>query len=151
MISLDPSSPVAPFEQIRGQIADLVRAGTLAAGQRLPAIRQLAADLRVAPGTIAKAYSALEADGMLETSRTTGTRVRDNQAHSGGAQHAADAFVREISALGLTLDDALSAVRTAWAPEVATGDAAIAQRFNALHTEIARGKRAASLQKRKIS
>jgi len=42
-----------PAEQIHDQIRGLITTGALAANERLPSIRQLAADLRVAPGTIA--------------------------------------------------------------------------------------------------
>ncbi|MGM7668240.1 GntR family transcriptional regulator [Microbacterium sp. A93] len=112
MITVDPGSAVAPFEQIRAQIADGIRSGSLAAGSRLPSIRQLAADLRVAAGTIAKAYSALEADGLIVTSRAIGTRVATGQVHSGKIQTAAKRYVGEAN--GLSLEEALSAVRAAW-------------------------------------
>jgi GntR family transcriptional regulator len=113
MITLDPSSAVAPFEQIRSQLADLIRSGDLPAHTRLPAIRQLATDLRVAPGTVAKAYALLEQDGVLESSRARGTRVRPGQAHPEELRAAALAFVRAVE--GHTLDDALGSVRAAWA------------------------------------
>lgn len=112
MISLDPQSTIVPFEQVRGQITDLIRSGDLAAGQRLPSIRQLAADLRVAPGTVAKAYSMLESEGLIETSRTRGTRVAPGNAHPREIQRAARRFVNAIG--DLDLDQTLSAVRTAW-------------------------------------
>lgn len=112
MITLDPASPIVPFEQIRGQIADLIRSGELAGAERLPAIRQLASDLRVAPGTVAKAYSILEADGLIETSRSRGTRVAVDKAHDADIQRAARRFVGAVG--DLDLDQALSAVRAAW-------------------------------------
>ncbi|MFV0258827.1 MAG: GntR family transcriptional regulator [Acidimicrobiales bacterium] len=118
MISLDPASAVVPFEQIRGQIADLIRSGGLAAGQRLPSIRQLAADLRVAPGTVAKAYSMLEAADLIETSRARGTRVAPGQAHPAEVHRAARRYVKAVGALDvdmdLDLEQMLSAVRGAW-------------------------------------
>ena len=74
-VSLDTASPVPPFEQIRSRVAELIVSGTLAGGQRLPAVRQLAGDLRVAPGTVARAYKELETAGLLVTRRGAGTRV----------------------------------------------------------------------------
>lgn len=74
-VSLDTASPVPPFEQIRSRVAELIVSGTLASGQRLPAVRQLAGDLRVAPGTVARAYKELETAGLLVTRRGAGTRV----------------------------------------------------------------------------
>ncbi|MGC0271827.1 GntR family transcriptional regulator [Pseudactinotalea sp. Z1739] len=114
MISLDPHSGVAPFEQIRAQVADLIRAGDLAAGHRLPSIRQLAADLRTAPGTVAKAYAALEEAGLVESSRSRGTRVRPGQALDRQTQGAAQELARAAHRQGLSLEQVLGAVRAAW-------------------------------------
>lgn len=112
MITLDPGSAVVPFEQIRVQIADLIRSGGLPGGTRLPSIRQLAADLRVSPGTVAKAYSLLEADGLTETNRTRGTRVAANRAHPAEIRRAAARYVRAVG--DLDLEQTIGAVRSAW-------------------------------------
>lgn len=112
MITVDPTTSTSPAEQIRRQIADLIRSGDLAGGQRLPAIRQLAGDLRVAAGTVAKAYSALETDGLIETSRARGTRVADGRAQPEAIHRAAASYVEAVR--GLTLEEALGAVRAAW-------------------------------------
>ncbi|GAB4048980.1 GntR family transcriptional regulator [Catellatospora paridis] len=72
---LDPRSAVPPFEQVRGQIAELIAAGVLPAGDRLPSVRQLAGDLDLAAGTVARAYQELEAAGLVVTRRGGGTRV----------------------------------------------------------------------------
>ncbi|MBO4161949.1 GntR family transcriptional regulator [Micromonospora antibiotica] len=74
-IRINPSSAVPPFEQARQQIADLIRSGVLVEGQRLPTVRQLAADLGLANGTVARAYQELEAAGLVVTRRAAGTRV----------------------------------------------------------------------------
>lgn len=63
MIVLDEDDPTPPFEQIRAQLADHIRSGSVVGGQRLPSVRQLAADLRHAGGTVARAYAALEGKG----------------------------------------------------------------------------------------
>ncbi|MFE6997621.1 GntR family transcriptional regulator [Microbacterium sp. NPDC057659] len=112
MITLDPAGAVAPFEQIRSQLADGIRSGELPGGRRLPSIRQLAGDLRVAAGTVAKAYGALEEEGLIETSRARGTRVRAGHAYDDTVRDAAQAFV--AASAGLTLEQALGAVRAAW-------------------------------------
>lgn len=112
MITVEPGSAVAPFEQIRSQLADAIRAGELSDGHRLPSIRQLAGDLRVAAGTVAKAYALLEEDGLVETSRASGTRVRAGHAYPDAVREAARAFA--ASAGDLTLEQALGAVRAAW-------------------------------------
>lgn len=116
MITVDEKSPNPPFEQIRTQLTDHIRSGTLRGGQRLPSIRQLAADLRVATGTVARAYTELEAAGLIESSRTAGTRVRAEQAISDDVRRAAAKFVRAAQSSSLDLGDALSAIRAEWTP-----------------------------------
>ena len=74
-IRLDAASAVPPFEQVRQQIADLVSHGHLPVGHRLPPVRQLAADLGLANGTVARAYQELEAAGLVVARRGGGTRV----------------------------------------------------------------------------
>ena len=101
MITVDPGSALAPFEQIRSQLADGIRSGELGNGHRLPSIRQLAGDLRVAAGTVAKAYALLEEEGLVETSRARGTRVSAGRQHSDAVRSAAraahaDEFVKRL-------------------------------------------------------
>lgn len=74
-LAVDPASQVAPFEQLRTQLLEQMQDGTLPSGARLPTVRQLAADLGVAPGTVARAYKELEAIGAIETRGRAGTIV----------------------------------------------------------------------------
>ncbi|MFZ3453210.1 GntR family transcriptional regulator [Arthrobacter sp. 7Tela_A1] len=74
-ISVDLASPVPPYEQIRGQVSALAASGILSPGDRLPTIRMLAADLGVAPGTVARAYKELEAEGTVTALRRRGTVI----------------------------------------------------------------------------
>ncbi|MEI3777566.1 GntR family transcriptional regulator [Micrococcus yunnanensis] len=76
-VEIDLRSPVPPFEQIRARIADLVAAGELPAGTRLPSVRALAGDLGIAPNTVVRAYRELEAAGVVHTARGKGTVVAD--------------------------------------------------------------------------
>ena len=46
--------PTPPYEQLRRQLTELISAGVLAPGDRLPPLRQLAADLGLAVGTVAR-------------------------------------------------------------------------------------------------
>jgi GntR family transcriptional regulator len=114
VITLEAASAVPPFEQIRSQLAAQVRSGVLVGGQRLPSVRQLAGDLQVAAGTVARAYAELEAAGLLETSRTLGTRVRVDQVVDPELLRAADRFVRLARRHSVDLTDALGTIRTAW-------------------------------------
>ncbi|MCV7740614.1 GntR family transcriptional regulator [Micrococcus luteus] len=76
-VEIDLRSPVPPFEQIRARITDLVAAGELPAGTRLPSVRALAGDLGIAPNTVVRAYRELEAAGVVHTARGKGTVVAD--------------------------------------------------------------------------
>jgi DNA-binding transcriptional regulator YhcF (GntR family) len=72
---LDAVSDVPPYEQLRVQIASRAASGELPAGTRLPTVRALAAELHLAVNTVAKAYRALETDGVVATEGRRGTFV----------------------------------------------------------------------------
>ena len=74
-LTVDPSDPTPPYEQLRRQLVELIATGRLAGGDRLPPVRQLAGDLGLANGTVARTYRELESSGHLVTSRGAGTRV----------------------------------------------------------------------------
>ncbi|WP_167040594.1 GntR family transcriptional regulator [Salinibacterium sp. ZJ454] len=111
MITIDESDPTPPFEQIRRQLADEIHSGNLESGHRLPSVRQLAADLRIAAGTVARAYTELEADGLLESSRA-GTRVKQVEAIPVEAREAARKYIAAIGDVGL--EAAILAIRVEW-------------------------------------
>lgn len=109
---LDPVSEVAPYEQLRAQIATRAASGELPAGTRLPTVRALAADLQLAVNTVAKAYRALEADGVIATEGRRGTFVAS--AAPAAATEAAQAYVAAARRQGLTLPEALNLVERSW-------------------------------------
>lgn len=74
-IVVDMNTPTPPYEQVRREIVEQVRAGELAPGDRLPAIRVLAGDLGLAAGTVARAYKLLEEAQIIVTRRGAGTTV----------------------------------------------------------------------------
>jgi GntR family transcriptional regulator len=117
MIVLTPQG-AAPTEQIRDQIRGLITTGRLAAEQRLPSVRQLAADLGVAPGTVAKAYRALESEGFLTTGVGVGTRVsRSATATPRGVLDAARRLAAASRDAGTDLDEAVRVLRAIWPDE----------------------------------
>ncbi|WP_438272788.1 GntR family transcriptional regulator [Streptomyces sclerotialus] len=111
---VDADAADAPYEQVRTQIAEQARSGRLPAGFRLPTVRGLAGELGLAANTVAKAYRALESDGVIETRGRNGTFVA--AAGDAGAQQAAEAalaFAQRAQRLGLDHQAALSAAVTA--------------------------------------
>lgn len=74
-VAVNTNSPVPPYEQVRVQVMEMIQVGTLMRGDRLPPLRQLAADLGLAVGTVARAYRELEAVGLIRSRRGGGTRV----------------------------------------------------------------------------
>lgn len=75
-IHVDPHANLPIFAQLRQQITWLIASGKLKPGDRLPTIRKLAAQLGVHMHTIRQAYHSLEADGLVETRPSRGTRVK---------------------------------------------------------------------------
>ncbi|MCQ4083273.1 GntR family transcriptional regulator [Streptomyces sp. RB6PN25] len=113
-IIVDPASAAPPFEQLREQIAGQARSGALPVGYRLPTVRGLAGELGLAANTVAKAYRALEADGVIETRGRNGTFVAaagDAAVHQAAA--AAAEYARRAHRLGLDRRAALAAVEDA--------------------------------------
>lgn len=102
-IFLDTESLIPPYEQLRSQIATLIASGALHPEDRLPAIRQLAADLGIASGTVARAYRELETLGLVRARRRgTFVRVDAPQKTSESAQAIEGSLVRAAEAFALT-------------------------------------------------
>ncbi|MEZ0064516.1 GntR family transcriptional regulator [Streptacidiphilus sp. MAP12-20] len=115
-LRVDTRSPIPPYEQIRGQLATLIAAGRLPPGHRLPPVRQLAADLGLAAGTVARAYRELEAAGQVATRRAAGTRVLQPSPpvpYAAELAGLAREFADGVLAIGADADSALAAVRAA--------------------------------------
>ncbi|WP_146524562.1 GntR family transcriptional regulator [Novipirellula artificiosorum] len=77
-LSIDVHSDVAIYAQIVRQVKFAVAAGTLRPGQLLPSARTLAGKLAINPNTVARAFTALQADGVVETLRGRGMVIRDD-------------------------------------------------------------------------
>lgn len=104
----------APYEQVRAQISEQARSGALPVGYKLPTVRGLAEELGLAANTVAKAYRALESDGVIETRGRNGTFVAAaGSAAEREAASAAQAYAERVHRLGLSESAALDAVRDA--------------------------------------
>jgi len=121
ILQVDPGSPIPPFEQIRAQVRAMAESGVLAAGTQLPPIRQLAGDLGLASGTVARAYRELDHDGIVISRGRHGTVVAarpaapDPRINEARVAAAADAFAATAHHTGADVEHALAAVQAAFA------------------------------------
>jgi len=109
VITIDTSLAEPPYDQVKRQISRLVAVGDLRPGDKLPTVRRLAADLGLAPNTVARAYRELEAAGVLDTRGRAGTFVTGDE-RSRAARQAAVEYAQRVRNLGLSADEALALV-----------------------------------------
>lgn len=121
-VVVDADNGLAPWRQVHDQLARLITAGSLPAGTRLPTIRQLARDLGLAPGTIARTYRELELAGLVWTGRAKGTVVAETAAidPTAALRDLARDYATAAQALGIGAATATDAVRAAYQERDAT-------------------------------
>ena len=78
-LTIDVKGGLPIYRQIANQIRYMVASGLLKPDEDLPPIRALAAELRVTPNTVVKAYEELEAAGVISKRRGSGCYVSENQ------------------------------------------------------------------------
>ena len=76
-IQILPGSNEPIYIQVTEQISKAIARCELASGDKLPAVRKLAAELVINPNTVARAYSRLEQAGLVTTKTGSGTFVSD--------------------------------------------------------------------------
>jgi GntR family transcriptional regulator len=69
LITIHPGSAEPIYRQVMEQLRRRIASGQLVAGQEIPSVRELAQSLAVHPMTISKAFSLMEAEGLLERRR----------------------------------------------------------------------------------
>lgn len=120
-LSIDPDGDIAPFEQVRTQIARQVASGELEPGERLPTVRRLAAELGLAANTVARAFRELEADGVIMTMGRRGSFVSSRAADDGtgtpDVDRAATTLAQVARTRGLSLPEATRLLERAWSSD----------------------------------
>ncbi|MCP5144023.1 MAG: GntR family transcriptional regulator [Gammaproteobacteria bacterium] len=120
MFSLNPNSGIPIYKQLVDQVRRMIAGNQLKAGDELPSVRELAVQHAVNPMTISKAYSLLEAEGLLDRQR--GKPMTVAQSTAGTESKAArlkrlapaiDHLVASAHQLQLSDEDTLCAVRRA--------------------------------------
>lgn len=114
-LTIDPHADHPPFEQLRRQLIEQISSRRLPAGTKLPPVRRLAADLALAPNTVARAYRELEAEGYLITRGRNGTMVAPGPAPTEDvwlrAAELARTYIAGMQQLGFGPDEIIQAVR----------------------------------------
>jgi GntR family transcriptional regulator len=116
LVDIDAADPRAVFQQIADEVRRCITIGVLKPHEPLPAVRRLAADLKVNPNTVQHAYRTLEQEGDAYVKRGLGTFVaaRPNRARGGQpaiARRIAERMLREGFRHGLLASDLIAALR----------------------------------------
>ena len=77
MIQLNYRDPRPIYEQIKSELKRLILTQALAPGEKLPSVRELAAQLAINPTTIQRAYRELDAEGYTVSIAGRGSFVAD--------------------------------------------------------------------------
>lgn len=91
LLSLDFSSDVPIYMQVRNQIVVAISEGKLKPGDKLPTIRNLAAEAGINNMTVNKAYALLKQEKFITTDRRNGAIV--NQV---GRSSMSDKLMKEL-------------------------------------------------------
>ncbi len=98
---IQPSLPQPAYRQIVEAVQGSVARDDLRGGERLPSIRNLAADLSINPNTVARAYRELEHLGVIASRLGSGFEVRGEDDAAGDARRKlAEAVGEAVKALG---------------------------------------------------
>jgi GntR family transcriptional regulator len=110
LFKLNPSAGQPLYLQLMQQIRHAVEKGALQQGDQLPGIRTLAEELVISPTTVAKAYSELEHEGLLELRQGSGAYISVKRRGLSQMQRVHEAsrqvrqLISELREVGLTED-----------------------------------------------
>nr|WP_208414407.1 GntR family transcriptional regulator [Paenibacillus castaneae] len=76
-IEFDNNMPI--YIQIMNYIKKEIVIGNLKAGDKIPAVRELALELQINPNTVQRTFQELERDGIVETKRGLGRYVTSEE------------------------------------------------------------------------
>ncbi|MBC8560934.1 GntR family transcriptional regulator [Fumia xinanensis] len=104
------------YAQIIEEIQLRIVSGEYRAGQRMPSVRELAAEAEVNPNTMQKALAEMEQKGLLYSQRTSGRFVTEDQTmieeiKNTLAKEQIVTFVENMRQLGFNSEDILAQVR----------------------------------------
>ena len=99
------------WSQLSDLVASQIAAGVYGPGERLPSVRELAAEAGVNPNTMQRAITQLETLGLVTTNRTLGRTVTENaealeEMRRRLAVECAESYFKEMGALGYSRGEA---------------------------------------------
>lgn len=78
IITINDSSDIPIYLQLRNQIVQGISKGQLSPGEQLPTVRALALEIGINSMTVSKAYQILKQEGYITTDRRSGARIRQS-------------------------------------------------------------------------
>lgn len=75
LIDIDPDSESPLYQQLRDQVVQAIADGSLKPGETLASVRQLASQFGINSATVGKGYELLRQEGLVRTSRRSGSVV----------------------------------------------------------------------------
>jgi len=106
LISINYRDPRPIYEQVKDGFCRLLVAGVLDAGDKLPSVRELAAQLAINPNTIQRAYRELEAEGYIYSIPGKGSFASDTSSARSQKLRSLlaefDRLSQEITSLGVS-------------------------------------------------
>ena len=114
MIHLDYRDARPIYAQIADNLRSQITAGILQPDDRLPSVRELAAELAINPNTIQRAYRELELQGWIATVPGKGCFVCQSNGQSAAAQPLWDDLDRAVAQLldaGISMEDLQQHIR----------------------------------------
>ena len=79
-LHLNPNSGLPIYRQLAQQLRERIVSGQLAAGEKMPSVRDLSKEIKINMLTVAKVYQILEAEELVVTRRGLGTFVAEGKA-----------------------------------------------------------------------
>ncbi len=125
MFSLNPAGePI--YRQIVEQVRRMVSSGQLPVGAELPSVRDIAQRFTVNPMTVSKAYSLLEAEGLIERQRGKPMRIAAAAAakqvdKSSLLQPQLAQLLLSAKQLDMSLDEVITQITAMWPDQPANG------------------------------
>ena len=109
--NLDSDRPI--YAQLLERIQLQIVSGTYGPGDKLPSVRELAAEASVNPNTMQKAFAELERSGLIVTKRTSGRFVTEDkdmitQIRTQLTKEEALSFIEKMKELGFEKNDILA-------------------------------------------